>query len=79
MIFILSFVNMMYQVDLFVDTEPSLHPWSNSCFIMVYDPFYILLDYFAHILLRIFFSVLITCTFVSLLCLCNIRGLPQVA
>ena len=78
-IFILSFVYVMYQVDWFVDIEPSLHPWSNSYFIMVHDPFYILLGCFAHILLRIFFSVLITCTFLTLLCLCNIRGLLQVA
>ena len=78
-IFILSFVNVMYQVDWFVDIEPSLHPWSNSYFIMVRDPFYILLGCFAHILLRIFFSGLITCTFLTLLCLCNIRGLLQVA
>ena len=43
-IFILQFVNMVYHIDGFVDTEKSLHPWDKSHLITVYDPFTVLLD-----------------------------------
>ena len=39
MVFILRLVNMVYYVDWFVDTEPSMHSWAKSYLIMVYDPF----------------------------------------
>ena len=35
--FILQFVNVMYHIDWFADTEKSLHPWDKSHLIMVYD------------------------------------------
>ena len=44
MIFILCFVNAMYHIDWFADTDPFLHPWHKSQFIMMYDPFNVLLD-----------------------------------
>ena len=42
--FTLPFINTVYNIDLFADTELSLGPWNKSYLIMVYDPFYILLD-----------------------------------
>ena len=39
--FTLPLVNAVYHIDWFADTEPSLHLWHKSHF-MVYDPFYIL-------------------------------------
>ena len=44
MVFILQFVNMVYNIDLFVYIEESLHPWGKSHLIMVYGPFNVLLD-----------------------------------
>ena len=44
MVFILQFVNVVYHFDWFVNIEPSLHPWDKSYFIMVYDPFNVLLN-----------------------------------
>ena len=44
MIFILPFVNVVYQIDWFANIEPPLYPWNKSHLSMVYDPFYILLD-----------------------------------
>ena len=42
MIFILHFVNVVYH--LFADVESSLHPWSKSHLINVYDPFNVSLN-----------------------------------
>ena len=42
--FILQFVDVVYHIDRFVDTEESLCPWDKSYLIMVYDPFSIYLD-----------------------------------
>ena len=45
MVFIFQFVNVVYYIDwLFVDIEESLHPWGKAHLIMMYDPFYVLLD-----------------------------------
>ena len=37
MVFILQFVDVMYHIDWFVDTEKSLHPWDKSHLIMVFS------------------------------------------
>ena len=42
--FLFQFVNMVYHIDWFVSTEPSLIPWGKSYLIMLYDPFNALLD-----------------------------------
>ena len=44
MVFILHFVNVVYNIDWCADIEPSLHPWSKSRLILVYDPFIVLLN-----------------------------------
>ena len=43
-IFISHLVSVVYHVNWFVDIESSLHPWDKSFLIMVYDPFYVLLN-----------------------------------
>ena len=43
-----------------MDIKNSLHPWDKPHFIMLYDPFNVLLDCFASILLRIFMSMFIS-------------------
>ena len=60
MIFILQFVDVVYQIDWFANTEKSLHPWNKSLLIMVYDPLNVLLDLSCNILLRIFASMLMS-------------------
>ena len=52
---IFQFINIVYQSDWFTYIEESLHPWDKSQLIMVYDAFYVLLDY--RILLRVFVSM----------------------
>jgi len=47
-VFILQFVNLVYNFDWFLDVEPSLHPWDKSHFITVYDPFNVLLNLFCY-------------------------------
>ena len=54
MVFILQFVNVVYHTDGFVDIEEPLPPWDKSHLIMMYNPFNVLLDVFASVLLRIF-------------------------
>ena len=44
MVFILQLINMRYHIDWFAYTEESLHSWDKLHFIMVYDPFNVLLD-----------------------------------
>ena len=44
-IFILPFINMVYHIDWFAHTEPSLCLWQKSTLITMYDLFYILLDW----------------------------------
>ena len=44
MVFIFQFVNEVYYVDLFVDTEESLHTWDKAHLVMMYDLFNMLLD-----------------------------------
>ena len=53
MVFVLQFVNMVYHIDWFVDTEKSLCPWDKSHLITVYDYFNVLLTSICCILLRI--------------------------
>ena len=42
--FILNFVNGVYHTDWFREIEPFLDPWNKSHWIMVYDPFSVLLN-----------------------------------
>ena len=56
MIFILHFVNVVYHTDCSTNVEQSLDPWNKSQLIMVYDPLMYCWIWFAHILLRIFFT-----------------------
>ena len=44
MIFILQFVNVVYHIDWFVNTEESLHPWDKAHLVMMYDFLNVLLD-----------------------------------
>ena len=46
MFLIFQFVDVVYYIDWFVDTEESLHPCDKSHLIMVDDPFNIYLDLF---------------------------------
>ena len=55
----LSFINVMYHVDSFVNVEPALHPRNESHLIMVNNSFYMPLNSIASILLRIFASIFI--------------------
>ena len=50
MTFILHCVNVVYHV--ICRCLPSLHSWHKSCLIIVYDPFNVLLNLFANVLLR---------------------------
>ena len=43
MVFVLQFLNVMYHIDWFVDTEEFLYPWDKSHLIIMYDPFGVLL------------------------------------
>ena len=42
MVSILQFVDVVYHIDWFVDTEKSLHSWDKSHLIMVYELFGVL-------------------------------------
>ena len=44
MVFILEFVNVVYHTDGFADIEGPLHPWDKYHFIMMDNPFNVLLD-----------------------------------
>ena len=44
MVFIFQFVNVVYHIGWFANTEESLHPWDKAHFIMVYDLFNMLFD-----------------------------------
>ena len=44
MVFIFQFVNMVYHIDWFVNTEESLHPCDKAHWFMGYDLFNMLLD-----------------------------------
>ena len=44
MAFHFQFVNVVHYIDLFVDTEESLHPWDKAHLVIVYDLFNVLLD-----------------------------------
>ena len=67
-IFILYFVNVVYNIDWFENTEPSLHPWNKSHLMIVYDYLYILLNllYIANWswgFLHLYSSQVLTCNF----------------
>ena len=40
----IQFVDLVFHADWSEGIEKSLHPWDKSQLIMVYDPFYVLLD-----------------------------------
>ena len=44
MIFTFQFVNVVYQIDWFANTEEYFHPWDKAHFVMMYDLFNKLLD-----------------------------------
>ena len=44
MVFIFSFVNVVYSIDWFADSKESLHSWDKAHLVMMYDPFNMLLD-----------------------------------
>ena len=56
MLFIFQFVNIVYHIDWFADSEESLNPWDKPHLNLVYDPFHVFLFcfVFASIVLRIF-------------------------
>ena len=54
MAFIFQFVNVVYYIDWFVDTEESLHPWDKAHLVIVYDLLMCCWILIARILLRIF-------------------------
>ena len=41
---IFQFINVMYHIDWFVNTEESLHPWDKAHLVMMYNLFNMLLD-----------------------------------
>ena len=43
MVFIFQFVNMVYHIDWFANTEESSHPWDKAHLVMMYDLFNMLL------------------------------------
>ena len=43
-VFVISFVNVMYHIDWFAYAEPNLWIWDKSNLIMLFYPFYVLLD-----------------------------------
>ena len=57
MVFDFSFVNVVYDVDLFAYLELSLCTWDESYQVMVYDLFHMWLGSVGKILLRIFASI----------------------
>ena len=59
MVLVLSFIDVMYHIDCFVDIEPALHPRYKSHLVMVNNSFNVLLDWLTNILLRIFASMFI--------------------
>jgi len=55
---LLFFIDVMYHIDWFTYIKASWWFWVESNLIMVYNLFYVLLDSFASILLRIFASII---------------------
>ena len=60
MVFVLQFVDVVYNIDWFAYIAKSLHPSDKSYLVMVYDPFTYCWIQFDNILLRIFVSVFIS-------------------
>ena len=44
MVFIFQFVDVVYHIDWFANTEESLHPWDKVHLVMTHDLFSILLE-----------------------------------
>ena len=44
MVFIFQFVNVVYNIDWFVNIEEFLHPWDKAQLVVMYDLFNMLLD-----------------------------------
>ena len=42
--YFLQFINVVYDIDWFVNIEESLHPWDKAHLVMMYDLFNMLLD-----------------------------------
>ena len=59
MVFVFEFVYIMDYVDRFLYIEPSLHPWDEAYLIMGNEPFDMLFDQLARILLNIFALIFI--------------------
>ena len=45
MVFVIQSPTVVYDINLFVDTEKILHPWDRSYLIMTYDPVNVFLDW----------------------------------
>ena len=71
---LLSFlVNMVYHMDWFTYVEKFFHPLDKPKWIMVYDPFNVLLDSIAEFcrgFLHLFSLVILACNFLFLGCPC---------
>ena len=48
MVFIFQFVNVVYHIEWFVNTEKPLHPWDKAHLVMMYDVHYLSLYYLLH-------------------------------
>ena len=72
MVFIFQFVNMVYHMDWFANTEESLHPWDKVHLVIMYDLFIMCWILFVRILLRIFASMFII-LFCSTKCICFLQ------
>ena len=44
-VLVLSFINVLYHIDWFVNVEPTLQPWNKSHLVVVNNPFNVLLDH----------------------------------
>ena len=63
-IFIFPFANVVYQIDLFENIEPSLHPWDKSPLFMVYYLVYVLLNLFCYHFVEVqYSSEILACNF----------------
>ena len=62
MVFVIQSPTVVYDINLFVDTEKILHPWDRSYLIMIYNPLNVLLNSVTNILLMIFAPMFISDT-----------------
>ena len=71
--FIFQFVNMVYHIGWFANIDESLHSWNKSNLIMVYELFDVVefcLLKFCWGFLHLCSSMILTCSFHFLFCLC---------